>query len=222
MRLALFDLDSTLIPFDSDHAWGAFVVRLGWVDEAVYAQKNEYFYAQYKAGTLDIYEYLDFALKPLAEHSMAELQAAHQRFMLEIVAPKLHPAGRALVQKHQDAGDTCVVITATNAFVTRPIARVLGIEELIAVNLEVRDGQFTGKPEGTLSFQGGKLERIRSWCAERGLKFEDCESYFYSDSINDRVLLEAATHAIATNPDDKLRALAHERAWTCLDLWPHD
>lgn len=220
MKLALFDLDNTLLPFDSDHAWGQFCCTLGWVDRDEHHRKNELFYTQYRNGGLDIHEYLDFALAPLAAHTPQQLDGAHARFMREVVLPQLPDAGRALVQRHRAQGHNCVVVTATNEFVTRPIAAQLGVGELIAVELERNaQGRYTGKPRGTLSFQAGKVERVEQWLAARGLTLEDCETWFYSDSINDLALLERVTHPVATNPDARLRELALRHHWPVLELF---
>lgn len=220
MKLALFDLDHTLIPFDSDHEWGRFCCTLGWVDRDEHHRKNELFYAQYRNGGLDMHEYLAFALAPLAARSPQELQAAHSRFMREVVLPQLPEPGRALVQRHREQGHACVVVTATNEFVTRPIAEHLGVSELIAIEL-ARDGEgrYTGKPQGTLSFQGGKVTRVEQWLAARDLTLDQCETWFYSDSVNDLALLERVTHPVATNPDARLRALAQRHGWPVLDLF---
>jgi HAD superfamily hydrolase (TIGR01490 family) len=219
VKLALFDLDNTLIPFDSDQAWGDFVCELGWVNAETHRARNAEFYADYKAGTLDIYAYLDFALAPLAAHSQAELAAAHARFMADIVMPQMHSAAQDLVNQHRARGHECVIVTATNEFVTRPIAAQFGISELLGVRLEQRGGRYTGKPEGVLSFKEGKVARVQAWCQERGVAFEACESWFYSDSINDLALLQAATHAIATNPDARLLQAAQDHGFKTLHLW---
>lgn len=223
-RLALFDLDHTLLPIDSDHEWGRFLVRLGVVDRQHYESENERFYSQYKAGTLDIKEFLRFALQPLAQHSQQELQAWHEEFMTTIILPNIKPAALDLVKKHQDAHDLCCVITATNSFVTRPIALAFGISELVATEPQKisHEGteQFTGEVEGIPSFKEGKVIRLKEWLHSKQLNWQDLEkSYFYSDSINDLPLLEQVHQPIATNPDDRLKKIASERGWPILQLF---
>jgi HAD superfamily hydrolase (TIGR01490 family) len=223
-QLALFDLDNTLLPFDSDYEWGQFLVRQGVVDGIDYAQKNEQFYADYKLGKLDIDAFLRFALKPLSEHPRAQLQQWHDAFMAEVIIGKLHPASIALVKRHQDAGDLCCVVTATNSFVTRPIVNAFGIAHLVAtepatINNEATQ-MFTGAVHGIPSFREGKIQRVRDWLASLGHTMEQMEkSYFYSDSLNDLPLLEAVSHPIATNPDPRLRAEAEKRQWPILELF---
>jgi HAD superfamily hydrolase (TIGR01490 family) len=223
-QLALFDLDNTLLPFDSDYEWGQFLVRQGVVDGIDYAQKNEQFYADYKLGNLDIDAFLRFALKPLSEHPRAQLQEWHDAFMAEVIIGKLHPASIALVKRHQDAGDLCCVVTATNSFVTRPIVNAFGIAHLVAtepatINNEATQ-MFTGAVHGIPSFREGKIHQVRDWLASLGHTMEQMEkSYFYSDSLNDLPLLEAVSHPIATNPDPRLRAEAEKRQWPILELF---
>jgi HAD superfamily hydrolase (TIGR01490 family) len=223
-QLALFDLDHTLLPFDSDYEWGQFLVRQGVVDPVEYAQKNDQFYADYKLGKLDIDAFLRFALKPLSEHPRAKLQQWHDAFMAEVIIGKLHPAAIALVKRHQDAGDLCCVVTATNSFVTRPIVNAFGISHLVAtepatVNNEASQ-MFTGAVHGIPSFREGKIQRVQDWLASLGHTIEQMEkSYFYSDSLNDLPLLEVVSHPIATNPDSRLRAEAEKRQWPILELF---
>ncbi|MDP3121877.1 HAD family phosphatase [Polynucleobacter sp.] len=223
-QLALFDLDHTLLPFDSDYEWGQFLVRQGVVDPIDYAQKNDQFYADYKLGKLDIDAFLRFALKPLSEHPRAKLQQWHDAFMAEVIIGKLHPAAIALVKRHQDAGDLCCVVTATNSFVTRPIVNAFGISHLVAtepatVNNEASQ-MFTGAVHGIPSFREGKIQRVHDWLASLGQSMEQMEkSYFYSDSPNDLPLLEVVSHPIATNPDPRLRAEAEKRQWPILELF---
>lgn len=223
-QLALFDLDHTLLPVDSDHEWGRFLVKIGVVDAQHYASENERFYADYKAGKLDIYGFLEFALKPLAAHPRAQLNTWHEQFMRESILPHIHHQALDLIKKHQDRGDLCCIITATNSFVTRPIAKALGIDELIATEPEVQGdpltGQFTGKVLGTPNFREGKVDRLLLWLDSKNLQFEQLTySYFYSDSLNDIPLLEKVTHPVPTNPDDRLRKIAHERNWPILELF---
>ncbi|MGM3273613.1 HAD family hydrolase [Ralstonia sp. 24A2] len=224
MNLALFDLDHTLIPTDSDHEWGRFLIRRGVVDEAEYQRKNDQFYADYKAGTLDIQAFLRFALAPLAAHSRDTLAQWHAEFMHEVIRPKITPQAQALVYKHLDAGDLCCVVTATNSFVTRPIAQAFGIDHLIATEPATADGSpdaaFTGDVAGTPSFREGKVTRVHDWLANMGRGWSDFEhSTFYSDSANDVPLLEEVTDPVATNPDDTLRNLAASRNWRIMDLF---
>jgi HAD superfamily hydrolase (TIGR01490 family) len=220
-NLCLFDLDDTLLPIDSDHAWGEFVVRLGWVDEAEFRRRNDAFYADYKAGRLDIHAYIDFASSPLRERSPAEAQAAHDRFMAEVIVPQLRPAALGLVRAHQARGDLCALVTATNDFITAPIARAFGIEALIAVRLErTAGGTITGRIEGTPSYREGKVTRVSEWLAAQGLRFPDFGRIsVYSDSLNDLPLLERATDPVATNPSAALESLARERGWRILRLF---
>jgi len=219
-NLALFDLDHTLIPFDSDHAFGQFVAELGWVDAEQHRRQNEAFYRQYKAGTLDLAAYLRFALQPLAGRDPAELQAAHDAFMRQVVLPQIRPAARQLVDRHRQAGDLCCIVTATNTFVTRPIAAAFGVEHLIGVELE-RDsaGRYTGNWVGTPSFREGKIVRTAQWLESLGLDWDDFDqTWFYSDSINDRPLLERVTHPVVVHPDPLLAAVAQEKGWPTLQL----
>lgn len=220
MKLALFDLDHTLLPIDSDHTWGVFTTELGWNDPAVFNQRNDEFYAHYQAGTLDIHDYVRFATQAARERGAAEAARAHDRYMDEVIRPRITPEALALVRSHQHAGDTVMIVTATNEFVTRPIAQAFGVHELIAVELE-RDatGWITGEIKGTPSFREGKVTRVAQWLAQHGLDWGDVEMSFYSDSMNDLPLLEKAHHPVATNPDARLRQLATERGWRILELF---
>ncbi|MBA3598452.1 MAG: HAD family hydrolase [Methylibium sp.] len=222
MNLALFDLDHTLLPLDSDHAWGEFVVTLGWADAATQRLANDAFYAAYQDGTLDIAEYVEFATRPWRERPGAEQAAAHARFMREIISPALRPEALALVKEHRARGDMLAIVTATNEFVTRPIAAAFEVETLIAVELE-RDaaGAVTGRIRGVPSFREGKTARVEQWLAQTGRRVQDFERVsFYSDSTNDLPLLELATHPVATNPSPALEAIARERGWPLLNLFP--
>lgn len=222
MNLALFDLDHTLIPMDSDFEWGQFTVRLGWRDEASFGQANQVFYEQYKAGTLDIAEYIRFATAAIREHGMEKSIAAHARYMSDVVQKSIKSPALELVRKHQAAGDEVVIVTATNEFVTRPIADAFGVSQLIAIEL-ARDAQGapTGEIQGVPSFREGKVARVEQWLAQRGASWGSvARSTFYSDSINDLPLLEKVTHPVATNPDDRLRAVAEARGWPLLNLFP--
>ncbi len=220
MKLALFDLDHTLLPIDSDHTWGVFTTELGWNDPAVFNQRNDEFYAHYQAGTLDIHDYVRFATQAARERGAVEAARAHDRYMDEVIRPRITPEAMALVRSHQQAGDTVMIVTATNEFVTRPIAQAFGVSELIAVELE-RDatGWITGEIKGTPSFREGKVTRVAQWLAGQGLAWGDVEMSFYSDSMNDLPLLEKAHHPVATNPDARLRQLATARGWRILELF---
>jgi HAD superfamily hydrolase (TIGR01490 family) len=221
MKLALFDLDHTLLPLDSDHTWGVFTTELGWNDPAEFSQRNDAFYAHYQAGTLDIHEYVRFATRAARERGATAAAQAHARYMDEVIRPRITPEALALVRAHQHAGDTVIIVTATNEFVTRPIAQAFGVQELIAVDL-VRDasGWITGEIHGTPSFREGKVTRVAEWLAAHGLGWGEVETTFYSDSMNDLPLLEKAHHPVATNPDARLRQLATERGWRILELFP--
>lgn len=225
VRLALFDLDHTLIPMDSDYEWGRFTVNLGWRDAESFTAANDMFYARYKAGTLDIAEYVAFAVAALREqgltYGLEAVMAARQRYIDEVIAPKITARARELVRQHQAAGDEVLIVTATNEFVTRPIADVFGVAHLIAIELERDDtGLPTGRIQGTPSFQKGKVTRVAQWLAQQGWTWEDvAQSTFYSDSINDLPLLEQVSHPVAAQPDDRLRAIATERGWPILDLF---
>ena len=219
-RLALFDLDHTLLPLDSDYEWGEFTIRLGWCDASEFKRRNAEYFEHYRAGTLDIHEYVRFATEAIRSRSQQEAAQAHARFMDEVIRPALRPQALDLVDRHRRAGEQLLIVTATNDFVTAPIAQAFGVSELIAVRLE-RDaqGQVTGEIRGTPSAREGKVLRMDEWLAERSLAWTDIDTTFYTDSLNDLPLLERVTHPVATNPDDKLRALARERGWPILDLF---
>lgn len=217
MRLALFDLDNTLLAGDSDFEWAQYLIDKGVLDREVYAARNETFYAQYRAGTLDIHAFLDFQLKPLARHPRAQLDAWHAEFMPSRILPMVAPGAPALLARHAD--QVRVIVTATNSFVTAPIARHFGVEHLIATEPEEVGGEFTGRVRGIPSFRAGKVQRLEVWLAERGCNWSDVEeSWFYSDSLNDLPLLERVTHPVAVDPDDTLRAHALERGWPVISL----
>ena len=211
MPLALFDLDNTLLAGDSDYLWGCFLVEQGLVDGRLYEQANERFYQDYARGSLDIHEFLNFALQPLAENDPEVLRSLHQRFMEHSIRPIMTQRGRELIQQHSDNGDLPVIITATNSFVTGPIARAFGVEDLIATEPEIVGGRYTGKVAGTPCFQYGKIERLHAWLEHTGTDFEN--SWFYSDSHNDLPLLEEVAHPVAVDPDDQLRSVATARRW---------
>ncbi len=221
MRLTLFDLDGTLLPLDSDHAFGEFMVHLGWADGQAFRQRNQQFFEQYQAGQLDIHAYVDFATQPWRERAAPELAQASQRFMAEVVHPALRDSALALVREHAQAGDELVVVTATNEFITAPIVAALGVPSLIATEL-ARDasGRVSGAIHGVPAFRHGKVTRVQQWLAARGQARADFERItFYSDSTNDLALLEWATHAVATNPGPELARMAHERGWPIVKLF---
>jgi HAD superfamily hydrolase (TIGR01490 family) len=219
MRLALFDLDNTLLSGDSDYEWGQFLVDHGVLDRASYEAQNRTYYEQYVDGSLDIHEYLGFALRPLAAHAPEDLRRWHAEFMRLRILPMIHPAARALVRRHLAAGELCAIITATNSFVTAPIAGAFGVKHLIATEPEVREGRFTGRVAGTPCFREGKLVRLEQWLAELGHRLRDFEeSSFYSDSHNDLPLLERVTRAVAVDPDEALAAEAARRGWPVMSL----
>lgn len=219
MNLALFDLDNTLLAGDSDYEWGQFLIDRGVVDRDFYESRNRDFYEQYKAGTLDIHAFLAFALEPLARHTPEELARWHADFMAERVAPIVAPGARALLARHAAQGDLMAIITATNAFVTAPIARELGVPHLIATEPEKVDGRYTGRPDGVPCFQAGKITRLDAWLAARGQTLASFgESWFYSDSLNDLPLLSRVTHPVAVDPDPSLAATARERGWPIVSL----
>ncbi|MBL0419902.1 HAD family hydrolase [Ramlibacter sp. AW1] len=219
-NIALFDLDHTLLPIDSDHAWGAFTQAIGWCDPAEFGARNDAFFAQYQAGTLDVHEYVRFATEAVRLRGPEAAAQAHRRFMQEVVRPAILPAARELVERHREAGDRILIITATNEFVTRPIADALGVQELIAVRLaRGADGWITGDIDGVPSMREGKVHRFEEWLGANGLAWDRIVTTFYSDSMNDLPLLEKVTHPVATNPDPRLRQVAQERGWRILDLF---
>ncbi len=220
MKLALFDLDHTLLPIDSDYAWGVYTTDIGWTDNDHFRRRNDEFYAHYQAGTLDIHDYVRFSTEATRLKGAAEAARAHAHFMQTVVLPAIQPQALDLIRGHAQAGDQIIIVTATNEFITRPIATALGVSELIAVAL-ARDatGWITGEIQGTPSFREGKVARVNQWLAEHQLSWDSVETTFYSDSINDLALLEKATHPVATNPDPRLRTLATERGWRILDLF---
>ncbi len=221
MNLALFDLDHTLLPLDSDYEWGRFMVRIGAVDAEDFARRNAAFYAQYEAGTLDPVEYLEFALGTLAAFPRRQLDEWHRQFMDEVIKPAIRPAAAELVKRHQDADDLVAIITATNRFITAPIAAAFGVANLIAAEPELdTDGEITGKLRGIPTSGPGKVVHTREWLAARGRTLDSfARSYFYSDSQNDIPLLSAVTHPIATNPNALLKAHAEAHGWPILTLF---
>jgi HAD superfamily hydrolase (TIGR01490 family) len=215
-RLALFDLDHTLLDGDSDYAWAQFLIEEGVLHAGEYNSKNQYFYDRYKDGTLDIHEFLDFQLAPLAAHPRPQLDDWHAQFMQRKIRPIIFPKAPDLIARH--AGDLSAIVTATNRFITEPIAAELGVPNLLATDIEEVDGAFTGKPRGTPNFREGKVRRVNEWLAGRGTQLGDYESWFYSDSMNDLPLLELVDHPVAVDPDDTLRAKALERGWEVISL----
>lgn len=221
MKLALFDLDHTLLPIDSDHAWGAFTTKLGWTDAFDFRKRNDKFYAQYRQGALDILEYIEFATLAIRQQGIRAAETARRDFMRNVIESAIRVEALDLLQGHRNAGDQLLIVTATNDFITRPIADRFGVSELIAAELQ-RDkaGELTGRLTGVPSYREGKVVRVEQWLASRGLGWDDLEtSSFYSDSINDVALLERVSHPVATNADPALRDLAKQRGWRILDLF---
>ncbi|NJD34910.1 MAG: HAD family hydrolase [Betaproteobacteria bacterium] len=219
MKLALFDLDNTLLNGDSDFEWAQFLIGKGVLDREVHEATNITFFEQYKAGTLDIHAFLDFQLAPLARHSRAELDAWHSEFLATRIRPLITPAARALVQQHAASGDLLAIVTATNSFVTGPIAREFNIPHLIATIPAQENGCFTGQPRGMPSFREGKIARVEAWLESIGLWLGSFEqSWFYSDSHNDLPLLEKVTHPVAVDADATLAQVAAERDWLRISL----
>lgn len=220
MTLAIFDLDHTLIAGDSDHAWGEHLVELGLVDEATHKRRNDHYYEQYKAGTLNIYEYLEFALRPLLKHPLETMLNARASFLDKKIEPLISQKSRDLIQHHKDRGDRLLIITATNGFVTYPIAERLGIDQIIAPHPEVVDGEYTGKTVGVASFQGGKVTRLNLWLEEQQESMDG--AYFYSDSHNDLPLLKEVDNPVAVDPDERLKATAEKMGWPIISLIDED
>lgn len=216
MALAIFDLDNTLLNGDSDYEWGQFLAKQGLVDKEQYERENRRFYDEYKSGNLDILEFLAFSLRPLSENSLEKLEQLHQQFMADCVRPMITKAARDKVEEHRQAGDTLLVITATNAFITSPIAAELGIENLLATDPEIINGRYTGNVSGTPCFREGKVERLENWLRQTGLNLAD--SYFYSDSHNDLPLLERVTKPVAVDPDETLQQHAEMKGWDIISL----
>ena len=219
MNLTLFDLDNTLLNGDSDFEWSQFLIRIGVLDRELFEAKNLAFYEHYKAGTLDIQEFLDFQLKPLSRHARKTLDEWHQRFMHEQALSMITQTARDLVNRHRAAGDICVIITATNSFVTAPIAREFGVEHLIATEPEHKDGEFTGNVADVPCFREGKITRLENWLAQQGWTLDSfADTTFYSDSLNDLPLLAKVKNPIAVNPDDTLRQHAAQHGWQVMNL----
>ena len=216
MSLAIFDLDNTLLSIDSDHAWGEFLVEQGAVDPVAYREANERFLADYNAGTLDMAAFLEMALKPLAENTPEQLAAWHQQFMASKIEPHILPKAEELLARHRTKGDTMLIITATNRFITGPIAERLGVDDLIAVDPEMVDGRYTGRVDGVPSYREGKVIRLQAWLEAQDITMDG--AWFYSDSHNDLPLLEKVDHPVAVDPDDTLRKVAEERHWRIMSL----
>ena len=219
MNLALFDLDNTILAGDSDYNWSRFLIQEGYLDGAIHAEKNEKFYADYKAGTLDIYAFVEFQFKPLARNPRTVLNQLLKKYVEEVIKPMITEKARALVKRHQDEGDLIIVITATNSFITKPIAELFGIENLIGTDPEEKEGEFTGKVSGVPSFKEGKVTRLEAWLKGKNLSLASFEkSYFYSDSHNDLPLMQKVTHPVAVDSDDILSEYAKSKGWPQISL----
>lgn len=219
MNLALFDLDNTILAGDSDYNWSRFLIQEGYLDGAIHAEKNEKFYADYKAGTLDIYAFVEFQFKPLARNPRAVLNQLLKKYVEEVIKPMITEKARVLVKRHQEDGDLIIVITATNSFITKPIAELFGIENLIGTDPEEKEGEFTGKVSGLPSFKEGKVTRLEAWLKNKKLSLASFEkSYFYSDSHNDLPLMQKVTHPVAVDSDDVLSEYAKSKGWPQISL----
>ena len=219
MNLALFDLDNTILAGDSDYNWSRFLIQEGYLDGAIHAEKNEKFYADYKAGTLDIYAFVEFQFKPRARNPRTVLNQLLKKYVEEVIKSMITEKARALVKRHQDEGDLIIVITATNSFITKPIAELFGIENLIGTDPEEKEGEFTGKVSGLPSFKEGKVTRLEAWLKGKNLSLASFEkSYFYSDSHNDLPLMQKVTHPVAVDSDDVLSEYAQSKGWPQISL----
>jgi HAD superfamily hydrolase (TIGR01490 family) len=219
LNLALFDLDNTILAGDSDYNWSRFLIQEGYLDGAIHAEKNEKFYADYKAGTLDIYAFVEFQFKPLARNPRTVLNQLLKKYVEEVIKPMITEKARALVKRHQEEGDLIIVITATNSFITKPIAELFGIENLIGTDPEEKEGEFTGKVSGLPSFKEGKVTRLEAWLKGKNLSLASFEkSYFYSDSHNDLPLMQKVTHPVAVDSDDVLSKYAKSMGWPQISL----
>ena len=216
MGIALFDLDNTLIAGDSDYLWGCFLVEQGIVDSGLYERENRRFYDQYRVGELDIHEFLDFQLRPLSEHPVNTLQQWRRQYIEEKITPILLPKARALIDRHRQQGDTLVVITATNRFITGPIVELYDIPHLLATEAEILDDRYTGKVSGIPCFQHGKVTRLSDWLKVNRHSLDN--SWFYSDSHNDLPLLNRVTHPVAVDPDEILEEHARNNDWPIISL----
>jgi HAD superfamily hydrolase (TIGR01490 family) len=219
LNLALFDLDNTILAGDSDYNWSRFLIQEGYLDGAIHAEKNEKFYADYKAGTLDIYAFVEFQFKPLARNPRTVLNQLLKKYVEEVIKPMITEKAHALVKRHQDEGDLIIVITATNSFITKPIAELFGIVNLIGTDPEEKEGEFTGKVSGLPSFKEGKVTRLEAWLKGKNLSLASFEkSYFYSDSHNDLPLMQKVTHPVAVDSDDVLSEYAKSKGWPQISL----
>ncbi|WP_439134613.1 HAD family hydrolase [Pseudomaricurvus sp.] len=221
MRLAIFDLDNTLIAGDSDHGWGEFMVAQGMVDPVVYKRANDQFYADYERGEMDLQAYLNFSLEPLTRYTQEELSSLHQKFMQEVIAPIRLPQAEALLAKHRADGDYLLIITSTNGFITKPIAESLGVDDILATDAEIINDRYTGKMTGIPCFQDGKITRLHQWletAADKGFDGDLTDCYFYSDSINDLPLMQEVPNPVAVDPDDALRQHAEQHGWPVISL----
>lgn len=216
MALAIFDLDNTLLGGDSDYLWGRFLVEQGIVDGDKYERENQRFYDEYKAGTLDIFEFLRFSLRPLTEHDNETLATWHRQFMREKIEPIMLPKAHELLKQHREQGDYLLIITATNRFVTEPIGEAFGVDDMLATDPEIRDGRYTGEVAGTPCFQQGKVTRLEQWLQQTGRNLQG--SWFYSDSHNDLPLLELVENPVAVDADETLSAHAEQKGWQQLSL----
>ncbi|PCH62985.1 MAG: HAD-IB family hydrolase [SAR86 cluster bacterium] len=217
-RLALFDLDNTLLGGDSDHAWGEFLIAKELVDSQSHSDQNNAFYLQYQQGKLDVHAYVKFTLAPVLSMSLNELAQLHTEFMQDFVRPMMLPAAIELIESHKAAGDTCLIISATNTFITTPIAKAFAIEHLLGTDLVIEAGRYSGEIAGTPCFQAGKIDKLKQWLATQDRSYNIGESCFYSDSINDLPLMELVKDAVAVDPDDSLRLEAEKRGWRILSL----
>ena len=219
MNLALFDLDNTLLIGDSDYKWAQFLIEKELLDRTEYESRNIEFYEQYKAGTLDIHQFLDFQLQPLSRYSRIQLDSWHNEFMKKEIMPQIAPGAYKLINTHMQEGDLCIIITATNRFVTEPIAKILGINNLIATEPDQDNGEFNGKVMGTPCFREGKIKRLEEWMNEHNLTWLSfLKSWFYSDSLNDIPLLNKVSNPIAVDPDPTLRKYAKKNSWPIISL----
>lgn len=217
-KLALFDLDNTLLEGDSDHAWGEFLISKNLVEGKVHRERNDYFYEQYKQGALDIHGYVAFTLEPIMQFSSEQRALLHAEFMAQSVEPIILDKGRELVRSHLEAGDFCVIITATNEFITKPIAKLFGVDLLIATELEVSNGMYNGKISGTPCYQDGKVAKLNAWIDQQESRFKLNDAVFYSDSINDLPLLQEVATPVAVDPDARLYDKARSEGWKILTL----
>ena len=219
MNLVIFDLDNTLLDGDSDYNWSLFLIKQGILDQKSYEQRNEQFYKDYQSGSLDIDAYAEFQFKPLKENPRSELDQLRSKYIAEVVSPMISSKAKNLVEKHRSLGDMLLIITATNSYITKPIANLFGIEDLIGTDLEEIDGQFTGKILGQASFQEGKIIRLNAWLEDRNLKLNEFEqTFFYSDSKNDLPLLKLVSNPVAVNPDNILEEEAKKNNWPIMSL----